>query len=107
MSDLGKLTKKVGALLARTEAAIANNHAVGDALIERADVVQAARAEDLDRQRQMLATESAPHKMRGIEQLYLSTLTEHARARRVGRYERDRRSAREGVVQRRESILRP
>ncbi len=95
MSDtLTGLIDGIGGLLARAEKEIANTEEVGDALIERADEVEKARLEDMDRQRKMLAEETDPHKLRGIEALYLSTAVDRDRARRVGRYERDLRLAR-------------
>ncbi len=92
MSDtLTGLIENIGGLLAKVEKRIADTEEVGDALIERADAVEKVRMEDMGRQRKMLAGESDPHKLRGIEALYLSTAVDRDRARRVGRYERDLR----------------
>ena len=94
MSKVSALVKKLGALLARTEAGIAQAHEVGDALVDRADEVAQVRHEDMERQRKMLATETDPHRLRGIEDLYLATAVDRDRARRVGRYERYEQAAR-------------
>lgn len=93
--DLTKLINSLGKLLARVEKGIADTEAVGDALIERADEIERVRTEDMERQRAMLDAESDPHKLRGIEALYLAAATDRARARRIGRYERDLRLERE------------
>ncbi len=96
MSDkLSILIDGIGGLLARAEKEIANTEEVGDALIDRADEVEQARLEDMARQRKMLAAESDPHKLRGIEALYVAAATDRQRARRIGRYERDLRLARQ------------
>ena len=94
MSKTDGLLKQLGDLLARVEAGIANTHAVGDALIERADEVERVRMEDMARQRKMLAEETDPHKLREIEQQYVATTIDRDRARRVGRFERDLKGGR-------------
>ena len=93
MSKVSALVKKLGSLLARTEAGIANAHEVGDALVARADEVADVRHADMERQRKMLAEESDPAKLREIEQQYLGSAVDRDRARRVGRYERDTKAA--------------
>ena len=96
MSDLSKLTQDLGTLLARVEKGIADTEgAVGDALIERADEIERIRTEDMERQRKMIDAESDPHKLRGIEALYVAAATDRQRARRIGRYERDLKLQRE------------
>ncbi|MEA3404090.1 MAG: hypothetical protein U9R79_22865 [Armatimonadota bacterium] len=95
MTALGNLTRQIGELLARTEAGIAACHEVSDQLIACADEVDKTRTEDMDRQRQMLQKESDPHKLREIERQYVQTAVDRARAKRVARYERDRRAARQ------------
>lgn len=102
MSDkLTTLINGIGKLLARCEQGIANCEAVEEALIERADEVEQVRMEDADRQRQMLRDESDPYKLRAIEDLHLGTLVDRDRARRVGRYERDQKLARDQRNERR------
>ena len=95
MSDLSKLTQDLGTLLARVEKGLADTDAVGDALIERADEIERIRTEDMERQRKMIDAESDPHKLRGIEALYVAAATDRQRARRIGRYERDLKLQRE------------
>lgn len=96
MKDLSGLIEQVGTLLARVEKGIADTEgAVGDALIERADEIERIRTEDMERQRKMIDAESDPHKLRGIEALYVAAATDRQRARRIGRYERDLKLQRE------------
>jgi hypothetical protein len=92
--DLERLVGRVGKLLARTEAGLAAAYALDDALIARADEVDATRLADMERQRALLERESDPAKLRAIERQYLAAAVDRDRARRVARYLRDRRAAR-------------
>jgi len=99
--ELGGLVKQVGKLLAKTEAGLAAAHGLDDALIARADEVDAARLKDMERCRAMLDAETDPAKLREIERQYLAAAVDRDRARRVARYIRDRRAARVQADERR------
>jgi hypothetical protein len=92
--ELGGLVKQLGRLLARTEAGLAAAHALDDALIERADEVDAARLKDMERCRAMLDAETDPAKVREIERQYLAAAVDRNRDRRAARAQAEARRGR-------------
>lgn len=91
---LNALVKRIGKLLAKTEAELSAAYALDDALVKRADEVDAIRLADMQRCAEMMQKETDPAKVREIERQYLAAAVDRARARRVARYLRDRRAAR-------------
>ncbi len=94
-SELTRLIDSLGKLLAEVESELAQAEALGEALIRRADEVEAIRLKDMQRLRRMHDAESDPHRLRTIEQQYVAAAIDRDRARRIGRYQRDRKLRRE------------
>lgn len=92
--DLNKVVQQVGKLLAKTEAGIAAAAALDDALIARADEIDAIRQKDMQRCAQLLQSETVPARLREVERQYVAAAVDRNRAQRVARYLRDRRAAR-------------
>jgi len=94
-SELTRLIDSLGGLLAEVERELAQAEALGEALIKRADEVEKTRLDDMQRLRRMHNAEADPHRLRTVEQQYVAAALDRDRARRIGRYERDRKLRRE------------
>lgn len=79
-------------LLARCERGLSECDALDTRLLAAADVMEKQRGEELERQRKAIRGEGDSHRLRAAEEMYLASLVERARARRLARHLRNKQT---------------
>lgn len=82
-------------LLARCGRGLSECDALDTRLLAAADVMEKQRGEELERQGKAIRGEGNPHRLRAAEEMYLASLVERARARRLARHLRNKQTDRQ------------
>jgi len=100
-SEATKVIRDLRSGLVACERGLAECDATDEALLAMCDHAEKQRMGETERQREMLRTETDPHKVRGIEQAYLDSSVMRARAARLARSVRGRIADRKRLEARR------